>query len=255
VNGIGHASGALTVPVKTQIANHLARFTTFKASDLIVVLAGNNDAFTQFGIFAAAAAQIQANAGAGKITADQANVLLFQAETAGLAAMKVAALELSSYVQSEILGKGGKYVAVLTPLDAAVTPFGASVPASARPVLTALTDNFNQWLRDGLTGQPVQIIGLDGMLKNLIANPTAAGFANVTVPTCDATKISAITGGQITDGSSLFCNSTAGAPYNGIRAGADVTTWLFADGVHPTPAGHKAFSDYVAQQLKSFGWI
>ena len=56
--------------------------------------------------------------------------------------------------------------------------------------------------------------------------------AHIVVPACDAAKISAITRGQITDGSSLFCNSTAGAPYNGIRTGASITTWQFADGVH-----------------------
>jgi hypothetical protein len=67
-NGIGKAGGALTVPVKTQIANHLARFGSFKASDLIVVFAGNNDAFVQFGIFSAAATKIQADAAAGRIT-------------------------------------------------------------------------------------------------------------------------------------------------------------------------------------------
>jgi outer membrane lipase/esterase len=32
-NGIGHSTGALTVPVVTQIANHLARFGSFKQSD------------------------------------------------------------------------------------------------------------------------------------------------------------------------------------------------------------------------------
>src|SRR6185369_6268181 len=84
-NGIGHnpttGAGALTVPVVTQIANHLERFTSFKDSDLILVYAGNNDVFTQFSTFATAAAQIQAQAQSGAITADQANALLFQAQT------------------------------------------------------------------------------------------------------------------------------------------------------------------------------
>lgn len=259
-NGIGHltatgALAALTVPVKTQIANHLARFTSFKATDLVLVLAGNNDAFTQFGVFAATATQIQTDAAAGKITADQANVLAFQAQTTAEEGMKTAALELAGYIKTQILANGAKYVAVLMPLDAGVTPFGASVPASARPVLTTLTDTFNLWLRDSLTGQPVQLVDLSSQLKDVIAHPASYGIVNTTVPACDATKISAITGGAVTDGSSLFCNSTVGAPYNGIRAGADVNTWLFADSVHPTPAGHKTISDYVAAQLRAFGWI
>src|SRR6187549_2043692 len=79
-NGIGHAAGALTVPVVTQVANHLARFGSFTSNDLILVYAGSNDVFTQFQAFATAAGQIQANAAAGLITPDQANTQLFVAQ-------------------------------------------------------------------------------------------------------------------------------------------------------------------------------
>lgn len=254
-NGIGKSTGALTVPMKTQIANHLARFTTFKATDLVIVWGGNNDAFIQFGAFSARATAIQTDAAAGRISVDQANKLLFQAQTDAQAQMKAAALELSSYVKAEILAKGGKYVAVMTLPDSTLTPFGSTLPASAKPVLSALVDTFNLWLRDGLTGVAVKIIDQNAPGKDVYANPAKYGLVNNTVPTCDATKIQAITGGAVTDGSSLFCNSTVGAPFNGIRTGADVNTWQFADGVHPTPGGHKIISDYVTSQLRAFGWI
>ncbi len=254
-NGIGKTTGALTVPMKTQIANHLARFTTFKASDLIILWGGNNDAFIQFGAFSAQAAAIQANAAAGRITADQANQQLFQAQTDAQYQMKAAALELSAYVKTEILAKGGKYVAVMTLPDSTLTPFGTTLPPTAKPVLTAMVDTFNLWLREGLTGVAVKIIDQNAPGKDVYANPAKYGLVNNTVPTCDAAKIQAITGGAVTDGSSLFCNSTPGVPYNGIRTGADVNTWQFADGVHPTPGGHKIISDYVTSQLRAFGWI
>ena len=255
-NGIGHAGGALTVPVKTQIANHLARFGTFKDTDLILVYAGNNDVFTQFSAFATTAAQVQAQAAAGQITADQANQMLFVAQNQAQAGMKQAALELASYVHDQILAKGGKYVAVMTLSDIADTPFGNSPQVQpARQVLSDLSNIFNLWLRDALTGQPVQIIDTFAIFKEAYQNPAKHGIANNTVPACDATKISAITHGQVTDGSSLFCNSTAGAPYNGVRAGADVNTWQFADSVHPTTGGHKLISDAFAAQLHAFGWI
>ena len=254
-NGIGKTTGALTVPVKTQIANHLTRFTNFKASDLVIVWAGNNDAFIQFGAFSAAATAIQADAIAGRITADEANVRLFNAQTTAQYAMKAAALELSGYVKSEILAKGGKYVAVMTLPDSTLTPFGTTLPPTAKPVLTALVDTFNLWLREGLTGVAVKVIDQNAPGKDVYANPAKYGLVNNTVPTCDTAKIQAITGGAVTDGSSLFCNSTAGVPYNGVRTGADVNTWQFADGVHPTPGGHKIISDYVTSQLRAFGWI
>ncbi|MEO8525427.1 MAG: SGNH/GDSL hydrolase family protein [Caldimonas sp.] len=255
-NGIGHdpvtGGGALTVPMVTQIANHLARFTSFKASDLILVYGGNNDVFTQFGGFAAAAAAIQADT---TLTADQANLQLFAAQQAAEAAMKVAAQELVADIKTQILAKGGIYVAVMTLSDIADTPFGNSLPATAKPVLTALSQTFNLWLKDGLTGQPVQIIDTFPLFKDGYQNPAKFGIVNNTIPACDATKIQAITGGAVTDGSSLFCNATPGAPYNGLRTGADVDTWQFADSVHPTTGGHKIISDAFAAQLKSFGWI
>ena len=254
-NGIGHATGALTVPVVTQIDNHLARFTSFTASDLIFVYAGSNDVFTQFGAFTTSAAQIQADAAAGKLNPDQANAALFVAQTAAQEQMKLAAQTLAGYVRDKILAKGAKYVAVMTLSDIADTPFGSSLPASVKPVLTDLSRIFNLWLRDSLTNQPVQLIDTYALFKEAYANPAKYGIVNNTVPACDASKINTITGGQVTDGSSLFCNSTVGAPYNGLRTGADVATWQFADSVHPTTGGHKIISDAFAAQLKSFGWI
>jgi phospholipase/lecithinase/hemolysin len=254
-NGIGKATGALTVPMKTQIANHLARFTSFKASDLIMVWGGNNDAFIQFGAFSAAATAIQTDALAGRITPDQAKTQLFQAQTAAQAEMKKAALELAGYVKTEILAKGGVYVAVFNLPDSTLTPFGSTLPADAKPVLSALVDTFNLWLQEGLTGVPVKIVDQNTPGKDVYARPAAYGITNNAVPACDATAISAITRGAVTDGSSLFCNATVGAPFYGLRAGASINTWQFADGVHPTPGGHKIISDYVLAQLRAFGWI
>ena len=258
-NGIGHdpatGNGALTVPMVAQIAKHLARFASFKPSDLILVYGGNNDVFTQFGIFAATATQIQTDAAAGKLTADQANAALFNAQTAAQAQMKSAAQELGGYVRDQILAKGGTYVAVMTLTDIADTPFGSSVPASARPVLTSLSQVFNLWLRDSLTNQPVQFIDTYTLSKDVYANPAKYGIANNTTPACDVAKINAITGGAVISGSSLFCNSTPGAPFNGLATGANVNTWQFADSVHPTTGGHKIISDAFTAQLKSFGWL
>lgn len=264
-NGIGRdpatGAGALTVPVVTQIANHLANPTfggRFADTDLIMVYAGNNDVFVQFGTFATKAGQIQAQAAAGQITADQANALLFQAQTEAQEAMKTAAIELATLVKTQILAKGGKYVAVMTLSDIADTPFGNSPQvAPARTVLTDLSRIFNLWLREALTGQPVKIIDTFAMFKDLNANATALGFTNTALPACDAAKIAAATvtpqapDGAITDGSSLFCGPTA------LRdtPPASATTWFFADSVHPTTGGHKAISDAFAAQLRSFGWI
>lgn len=254
-NGIGRSGGALTVPVVTQIANHLARFGSFKDSDLILIWAGSNDAFTQLGIFTATAAQIQADAAAGRLNAEQAQLALFNAQTAAQAGMKTAAQDLARYVREQILAKGGKYVAVMSLTDIVDTPMGGTLPVSVRPVLTDLSRIFNLWLRDGLTNQPVLLIDAFAMAKDSYTNPAKYGFVNNTVPACDGAKIAALTGGRVTDGSSLFCNVTPGVPFNTLRTGADANTWAFADGVHPSTGGHKAFSDAVVTQLQTMGWL
>jgi outer membrane lipase/esterase len=253
--GIGKDGGALTVPMVTQVANHLARFGSFKDSDLIVVFGGNNDVFVQFGAFVAKATQIQTDAALGKITSDQASNLLLDAQLAAQEELKTAALQLAGLVRNEILAKGGKYVAVYNLPDSSQTPFGGSLPASVQPVLSGLVDIFNLWLRDGLTGQPVQLVDANTSFRDVYNNPTKYGIVNNTVPACDAAKISAITGGAVTDGTSLFCNGTPGVPFNGLRDGADVNTWQYADGVHPTIGGHKLISDDALAVLKAFGWI
>lgn len=254
-NGIGRSAGALTVPVIAQIERHLTRFGGFTANDLVVVYAGNNDIFTQFGTFAARAGQIQAELAAGAITPDQANLALFTAQTAAQAEIKKAAFELGAYVDARILGRGGQYVAVVNLPDSSDTPFGNTLPPSAKQVLSDLCRLFNLWLNEALTGKPVRIIDSFTVAKTVYANPAQFGIVNNTVPACDPVRIEAITGGQVTDGSSLFCNATVGAPFYGLRDGADPQTWQFADGVHPTTLGHRLFSDFVMQQLQSFGWL
>jgi len=255
-NGIGKPGGALTVPLVTQIDNHLKRFASFKGTDLILVYGGNNDVLVQFDAFAAASAQAQADFSAGRITADQARVAQFNAQSAAQGELKKAALQLASLVRTQILAKGGKYVAVMTLTDISATPFGnKSVPVNARPVLTDLSKVFNLWLREGLTGQPVQMLDTFALFKEIYARPDTFGLTNVVDAACDADKISAVTNGSVSDGSSLFCNNTPGAPFNGMRTGADANTWLFADGVHPTTGGHKIISNAFTAQFKAFGWL
>ena len=243
------------MPVATQIANHLANTAfggSFKATDLVMVYAGNNDVFTQFGIFATKAAQIQAQATAGQITADQANGALFQAQTEAQAGMKQAAIELATLIKTQILAKGGKYVAVMTLSDIADTPFGNSAQvAPARSVLTDLSRIFNLWLRPAHRPAGADHRHLRAV-QNLSANGAQLGFTNFALPACDAAKIATRTANNITSGSSLFCdgNTLMTSPLQ-----ADANTWFFADSVHPTTGGHKTVSDAFLAQLRAFGWI
>jgi outer membrane lipase/esterase len=248
-NGINGASPApMTVPMVTQVADHLTAFGSFRSDDIVFVFGGNNDVFVQFG---AVAQSLQTPADA-------------------VAAVTLAATELATLVRDEILANGAKRVAVLTLPDSSATPFGASLPDDAsRGLLSQLSAAFNTALLEGLDGSSAKIIDARALNAAVQASPTTYGLTNITTPACNAQIISAITGGAVNDGSSLFCNAapaelfTAPAPagpglpnsLNGLTPGASASTYLFADGVHPTTGGHKILADQVWQKLKDFGWV
>ena len=254
--GIGQnpdGSGALTVPVVKQIENHLKSPTfggRFKDTDLIVVWAGNNDAFAAFQAFGVAAAAISAKYPVGTPSENYAEAdrkALYDAQSAAQQVMKTAALDLARYVKDGILANGGKYVAVGNLPDSSLTPQFRVYPVGLREVLKTLTETFNLWLQEGLDGQPVRIIDMASIGAKVNANPAENGFDNVSVPACDIDVLP--------NKSSLFCNATPGSGFYSLRDGASAETWFFADGVHPSAGGHRYYAEQILQQLQAFGWI
>ena len=246
-NGINGASPApMTIPMTEQVANHLTAFNTFGGDEIVFVFGGNNDIFVQFGAV---------------------NLGLQPADA--LANVDIAATELVALVRDEIIANGATRVAVMTLPDASTTPFGASLgPAGnaqadgARALLSNLSARFNATLLAGLANSSAKIIDTRALNAIVQASPASFGLTNVTAPACNATIITGVTSGRVTDGSSLFCNAApsssfaaAGIPsLNGITPGIDPTKYLFADGVHPTTAGHRILGDQVLAKLKEFGW-
>jgi phospholipase/lecithinase/hemolysin len=254
--GIGNPNGTglnganpapMTVPMVQQVADHLAAFNKFSGDDIVFVFGGNNDVFVQFGAV---------NQGLPIPTA--------------IGNLATTATELATLVKDEIIAKGGKRVVVMTLPDSAATPFGASLPSDdARALLSEMSAQFNAALLAGLNGSGAKIIDARALNAAVQASPASFGLTDITTPACNATIISAVTGGRVTDGSSLFCNAapaalfTAPAPtgpglpqgLNSITPGASASTYLFADGVHPTTAGHKILADQVWGKLKDFGWV
>ena len=70
--------------------------------------------------------------------------------------------------------------------------------------------------------------------------PTPALPSAAPKPACDLAKT--------IFASSLVCTETT------LIAG-DVSTYQFADGVHPTPYGYQLFAQFVASQLLAKGWL
>ena len=213
------ALGQLTDPVLNQITRHLtAAGGSFKGDELVTVLAGGNDVFMNLG---AVSAQLQTPA---------------QAVTA----MGVAGAELAAYVKNLIVAKGAKFVVVVNLPDVSKTPFAYTLDAPTQGLIQTLSSTFNAQLAAGLSGVDVLLVDAYSQSIDQAAHPAQYGISNGSKPACDLAKT--------IFASSLVCTETT------LIAG-DVSTYQFADGVHPTPYGYQLFAQFVASQLLAKGWL
>jgi outer membrane lipase/esterase len=135
-------------------------------------------------------------------------------------------------IVSSLKAAGARYVMVPNLPDIGITPqFIAGGPA-AQAQATGLATAYNNALYSTLAAQGLEVIPLDtfGMLRELAANPAQYGFANVTNMAC-------------TSGQSISC-----VPTELARPDA-ATSYLFADGVHPTGRTHEILAQYAASVI------
>jgi outer membrane lipase/esterase len=159
-------------------------------------------------------------AGAGLATPDQVQANL--ATSATQVVQQVARLNAA----------GARYIIVWNLPDVGKTPFGVGSGQSA--AITQLSSFFNSTLSAGLDALHVDVIRLNDflLLNEAIANPAAFGLANVTTPACTTPVVP------------LCTSATLVAP-NAAQ------TFLFADSVHPTTAGHQILADYAASVIEA----
>lgn len=161
-----------------------------------------------------------AEASAGQITPAQlqANVVTAAAQTL----QQIARLR----------DAGAKTIMVFNLPDIGTTPFGRSTSSPAQ--LTFLSSQFNSTLEAGLGSLHVDIIPVNvaGLLNEVIANPAAFGLTNATTPAC-------------TTAMAVNCTTSTLVAPNAAQ------TYLFADGVHPTPAGHQIIAEYAFAEIEA----
>lgn len=233
LGGANATLGQLTVPVVTQIVNHLATTSggTFSGTEVVFVMAGANDAFIQAELVKAGS----------KSSVD------------AISAMVSAANELAGLVKTQLIDKGAKYVVVINAPDISSTPQVTSIVDNAirgdtKDLFDSLILAYNvvliTKLNIDLPNSPnLLVIDAFTLSKDQVANPTTYGFTNVTHTACDLTVP-----GPNPLGSSLVCN------VSNLITGEDTSTYMFADTVHPTPYNHSLFAGYVLQQMASKGW-
>jgi len=262
--GIGNSTGALTYPLTQQVQNYLTQFGAFNSNQLITVLAGNNDIFTALSnvstqvTAAVTQAATQAAQAGTPLTADQLATLKSQATTQAAAVAQATVADAADQLAGQVqlmLKNNAKYVLVYTLPDSSLTPFGQSLSGGTTCdntdihtpcyLLSNLVQVFNQRLLNDLQGQPVKMMDGFALLNKEIASPAQFGFTNVVAPVCD------INGPVLSKlgNSSLFCNTST------LVSGLDPNTSLFADAVHPTPAGYQIIANTTLQAMQGFGWI
>lgn len=164
-----------------------------------------------------------------------------------LSAGTLTAAQTELGVLGSLHAAGARYAVVYNLPDIGKTPAGLAGGAMASAGATQLSVLYNSQLNAGLgklSADGLNIIPVNafGLVHEVIANPAAYGFSNVTAPACGPTA------------TSLLCGPVgSGLPYT-YAAGTD-QTYLFADGVHPTTAAHKLLSQAVLAEIAAPGQI
>jgi phospholipase/lecithinase/hemolysin len=243
-NNPSHPSNALTVPVVTQVANHLAVVGgSFSGNEVVYVLAGANDVLTQAGTYPV-------------LLGAPYNLTPAQAMATVTAAVTTAANELAALVAAPTTGmiaKGAKYIVVVNIPDVANTPYalGAELASpGSKALIDGLVTTFNTQLKTQLAGNAnVLLVDAYTINRDQVLNPAPYGLTDVTHTACDVTGTFLANFG----GSSLGCSAANPASMTAGVSGD--THYLFADGVHPTPYGYWLLARYVAKEMLVKGWL
>lgn len=211
---------ATALSVKGQIAKYKAARTSFNSSQLVLIQGGPNDFFAFLG--GVAASKIDPATAPAEI-AKNATSMITQVKT--------------------LIAMGATKVVYANMPDLGVTPQFSPTPL--KPLATLVSVNYNAAVAAGLAAEvaakKVVIVDTAGLVAKAIASPASFGLVNTTAMACnndpDPAKVSALT-----------CNGKTL-----VAANAD-TTYLFADGVHPTIAGHTILGKTAAATAMAGGF-
>lgn len=196
----------LKVPtVADQVNGYLAAHAQADPKGLYVIWGGSNDVFFQ-------SSQILA----GAKTLDQANARL------------TAAAQLEGALINQLQGAGVRTMIVLNLPDSGLTPGGL-------PMDTSMAQTFNAVLNGQLAGRHgVVVVNTYALLHEVVANPAAYGFSNVTSPACTVSP-------------ALLCT-----PQTLVQPNA-ASTYLFADDIHPATTADADLAEVVISELNAPG--
>lgn len=262
------ADGGVQNPltVGTQMAAR-ALVGDYNANDLVLIVAGGNDAADL------TTAVLQAGAdptdAGGRITALQTFLTqqltpvltgqLLGADPSGAAAgnayMTALANTLFNDVKTRVLDKKATHVAILNMPDITITPLlqaklGTMPPAMASQIQALVRtwiSTFNTQLKTNIANDSrIALVDFYTDFQDEVSKPADYGLANATTPVCTVVKSAAL--------GNFPCFSTELDALPGKLPG----WWnahAFSDGFHPTPLGHSLLAASVSRALARAGWL
>lgn len=211
----GSGSGQTTRPVREQIDTHLASHGgKFQPEDLIFVWAGANDVFRHV-LFVPAASQEVAEA-----------------------RIREAAEDLAADIR-RMAAAGARRLVVLNLEDYGATPSARGLGAAKAAMLTAGGRAFNAQLAMGLAGTGALLVDVEALYSRIKAEPAKFGLANVLDQACRLA--------ELPTRSVTYCTRET------LVSPEAAATYLYADGVHPSPAGHRIIAEHVLSALDGRG--
>ncbi|MGF6273651.1 outer membrane lipase/esterase [Massilia sp. UYP11] len=173
------------------------------------------------------------NAAAGAYATANAQTMVTALGTAGA--------QMAGLVRNELLAKGAKYVIVANLPDVASTPTARSRPVAIQQLVTAMVNAFNTQLKAGLGADDARVLYTDlyTVSNDQVKNPGPYGLTNTSAPACADNALGM---------TSLICTA------NNTVAG-DVSRYMFADGINPTPFENDLIARYVFKDMAIKGWL
>lgn len=247
------ALGQLTVPIVQQIANHFTAISssTFSGTEIVTVNGGANDLFIQLAAMDALGSNVQNTfaAAAGWTGGDLTTIgtapdPAVAAATVAVTAMGTAGATLAGYIKTQIVDKGAKYVVVSNIPNVSKTPFGLSLDPTTQALVDTMVTTFNSQLQSNLANT-AGVLFVDAYTTNTdqITNQGQYGLTNVLTPACK------------TDSSNILAGASLACTTSNVLDNTDVSHYLFADNVHPTPFGYQLFAQLITNKLVAAGWL
>ena len=278
INNYSAPTAPLSIPQQLATAGNVAG--TYKATDLLVIDGGGNDAGDLVGAYlrvpsdggAAYSALLQTVLPPATVQAALAQGAAGFASVGGTYMTALADVFYDA-IKANALDKGAQHVVVLNMPGITNTPrfqmvldgiaaangggtAGAAARANAESLFKSWIGAFNSELAVKFNGNSsVVLVDFYTSFNDQIASPAQYLLSNVTTPACPST-------GTGSDGLLTYSFSTctdAALSATAPPAGSDGTvnwwkSYAFSDSFHPTPYGHDLLARRIMKSLAEAGW-